>query len=230
MTDQDIIKKLNRVAGRVTDFFNSVNVIPESYKKMKEREKIDDDEHFYRNLWLKDKNHKYKTNQNMFSFSADEIQEWQIPIYVVGCSGRAKMFAKYAQEEGLENVFIVPTVLISDIGKKNMRGHQIIAVKMSDGHWQLVNPNKSSFSEGRINENFEFGKDIDALNRGIPEFRITVDKPLTPKEHDEIDSPEKLQAIYAMKKHYFDSASKQTKGELLEKIQSINLANYHQNN
>ena len=228
MTDQEIIEKLNKVAGKVTDFFNSVNVIPESYKKMKEQEQIDDDEFFYRNLWLNDKNHKYKPNQNMMSFSAEEIGKWRIPAYVVGCSGRAKLFAKYAQEEGLKNIFIVPTVLISDIGKKNMRGHQIIAVEMSDGHLQLVNPNKRSFGQGRINEKFELGKDIDALNHGKPEFRITVDKPLTPEQHDEIDSPEKLQAVYSMKKYKFDSASKQIKNEISQINQNINLADLHQ--
>lgn len=229
MTDQEIIEKLNKVAGKVTDFFNSVNIIPESYRRVKEREQIEDDEHFYRNLWLNDKNHKYKPNQNMLSFTGKEIDELRIPAYVVGCSGRAKLFAYYAQKEGLNNIFIVPTVKISDIGKKNMNGHQIIAVEMSDGHLQLVNPNKRSFSQGRINEKFELGKDIDALNRGEPEFRITVEKPLTPKEHDEIDSPEKLQAVYSMKKYKFDSASKQIKKELAQQLQNTNLSNQYQN-
>ena len=122
MTDQDIIKKINKVLGRVAKFFDSVDVIPESYKLMREKERMNDDEHFYRNLWLNDKNHKYKPNQNMLSFNAEEIEKWRIPAWVVGCSGRAKLFAKYAQEEGLKNIFIVPIVLISDIGKKNMNG------------------------------------------------------------------------------------------------------------
>ena len=229
MTDQEIVEKVNKVLGRVADFFDSVNVIPESYKQMKKQYQTDDDEHFYRNLWFNDKNHKYKPNQNMMSFTGKEIDELRIPAYVVGCSGRAKLFAYYAQKEGFNNIFIVPTVKISDIGKENMRGHQIIAIQMSDGHLQLVNPNKHLFSEGRINEKFEIGQDIDALNRGKPEFRITVDKPLTPQQHDEIDSPMKLQAVYSMKKFKFDSASKQVHGRNSLQVQNSVLTKQYQN-
>ena len=227
MTDHDIIEKINKVLGRVADFFDSVNVIPESYRRIKEQKQIDDDEHFYRNLWLEDKNHQYKSNQNMLSFNAEEIEKWRIPAWVVGCSGRAKLFAKYAQEEGLKNIFIVPTVLISDIGKKNRRGHQIIAVEMFDGHLQLLNPNKHSFGQGRINEKFEVGQDIDALNHGNPEFRIAAK--LTPEQHDMIDSPEKLQAVYSMKKYKFDSASKRIKNKLSQQLQNMNPSNQYQN-
>lgn len=227
MTDQEIVEKINKVLGRVADFFDSVNVIPESYKQMKKQYQIDDDEHFYRNLWLNDKNHQYKPNQNMMSFTGKEIDELQIPAYVVGCSGRAKLFAYYAQKEGLNNIFIVPTVKISDIGKENMRGHQIIAIQMSDGHLQLVNPNKHLFSEGRINEKFEIGQDIDALNHGAPEFRIAAK--LTPQQHDEIDSPMKLQAVYSMKKFKFDFASKQVKKGICQQVQNMDLAKQNQN-
>ena len=75
----------------------------------------------------------------------------------------------------------------------------------------------------------EVGQDIDALNHGKPEFRITVDKPLTPKEHDEIDSPEKLQAVYSMKKYKFDSASKRIKNKLSQQLQNMNPSNQYQN-
>ena len=225
MTDQEIVEKVNKVLGRVADFFDSVNVVPESYKQMKQRG--DDDEFFYRNLWLNDKNHQYKSNQNMLSFNAEEIEKWRIPIYVVGCSGRAKMFVKYAQEEGLNNIFIVPTVKISDIGKKNMRGHQIIAIQMSDGHLQLINPNKRLFNQARINEKFEIGQDIDALNRGATEFRIAAK--LTPQQHDAIDSPEKLQTVYSMKKFKFDSASKQVQSGNSLQFPNAILANQYQN-
>ena len=130
MTDQQIIEKLDTVLQRVDDFFAAADVVPENYKQMKEQENSDD-EFFYRNVWLRDKDHQIKPNQNMFSFSADEIDKYKIPSYVVGCSGRANLFAKYAKEAGIKDVYIIPCVYVPDIGKQNMNGHQIVAVKMS---------------------------------------------------------------------------------------------------
>ena len=236
MTDQKIIEKINSVLKDIGDFFNQAGIIPESYKNMaKQSETIG--EFFYRNLWLHDKKHRYKPNQNMFSFNADEIQKYKIPSYVVGCSGRANLFAKYATSGKnaikTKDIRIIPCVQISSIGKKTMQGHQIIAVKMSQG-WQLINENRPDFTSAKINTenkniqdiNSLIGQDIDALNHGKPEFRIA--NVLTPKEHLEINSSEKLQDIYAMKSYQFKSVSKEiTNQENICKV--FNLRHKNQN-
>ena len=178
MPDQEIIDKVNSVLKDIGNFFDQANIIPESYKRMAERTGTTD-EFFYRNLWLNDKNHKYKPNQNMFSFNANEIEKYRIPSYVVGCSGRANLFAKYAQEGknaiSPTDIRIIPCIQISSIGTKPMHGHQIIAIKMSNG-WQLINENKRDITNAKIdigNTNIQdinsiIGQDIDALNHGKP--------------------------------------------------------------
>lgn len=75
-----------------------------------------------------------------FSLSADDIIEQKIPMQVMGCTGIAKLFAKYAQEESLD-CLAVYTAKIDQLKdkQKNMKsekpvsGHQIIAVQFSDG-------------------------------------------------------------------------------------------------
>ena len=194
MTDQEIIEKATKVLVKLNNFFDSVDVIPESYKKLSQ-ENNGDKEHFYRNLWLRDKNHRYKPNQNMFSFSADEIEKYKIPSYVVGCSGRADLFAKYAQEEGIKDVSIVPCVLLSDVGKEHLNGHQIVAVNMSYG-LQLLNPARgaNTFNRARIDAKCKKNEIIDALNHGSKDYQIA--DILTPEDHALIDSREKLEAVY----------------------------------
>lgn len=238
MPDQEIIDKVNSVLKDIGNFFDQANIIPESYKRMAERTGTTD-EFFYRNLWLNDKNHKYKPNQNMFSFNADEIEKYRIPSYVVGCSGRANLFAKYAQEGknaiSPTDIRIIPCIQISSIGTKPMHGHQIIAIKMSNG-WQLINENKRDITNAKIdigNTNIQdinsiIGQDIDALNHGKPEFRVAA--VLTPEEHLQINSSEKLQDVYAMKAYKFKSGAKAIQDEEISQFQNMNFINQQQNN
>ena len=73
-----------------------------------------------------------------FSLSADDIIEQKIPMQVMGCTGVAKLFEKYAEEEHLDS-FAVYTATIKGLedkkqGKEDpVDGHQIIAVQFSDG-------------------------------------------------------------------------------------------------
>ena len=73
-----------------------------------------------------------------FSLSADDIIARKIPMQVMGCTGVAKLFAKYAEEEKL-NCFAVFTAKMVDLEEKKkdrnaiVSGHQIIAVQFSDG-------------------------------------------------------------------------------------------------
>lgn len=194
MTDQQIIEKLDTVLKRVDDFFIFADVVPENYKQMKTQANSDD-EFFYRNLWLHDAEHQIKPNQNMFSFSADEIDKYKIPSYVVGCSGRANLFAKYAKEAGIKDVYIVVSVYIPDIGKQQMNGHQIVAVKMSHG-LQLLDPANGAynFNRAKVDGNCKVNEIIDATSDGKKEYKIAAI--MTQEEHEKLTSLEKLMDVY----------------------------------
>ncbi len=154
-----------------------------------------DDEFFYRNLWLRDAKHQIKPNQNMFSFSADEIDKYKIPSYVVGCSGRANLFAKYAKEAGIKDVYVVVSVYTPDIGKQHMNGHQIIAVKMSNG-LQLLDPANGAynFNRAKIDGDCKLNEIIDATHQGKKEYQIAAI--MTQEEHETLISREKLMEVY----------------------------------
>lgn len=194
LTDQQIVERLDTVLQRVDDFFASADIIPENYKQMKEQANSDD-EFFYRNLWLRDAEHQIKPNQNMFSFSADEIDKYKIPSYVVGCSGRANLFAKYAKEAGIKDVYIVVSVYVPDIGKQHMNGHQIVAVKMSYG-LQLLDPANGAynFNRARIDDDCKINEIIDATHQGTKEYQIVAI--MTQEEHEKLTSREKLMDVY----------------------------------
>lgn len=194
LTDQQIIERLDTVLKRVDDFFVSADIVPENYKQMKIKENSND-EFFYRNLWLRDAKHQIKPNQNMFSFSADEIDKYKIPSYVVGCSGRANLFAKYAKEAGIKDVYIVVSVYMPDIGKQHMNGHQIVAVKMSNG-LQMLDPANGAynFNRAKINGKCELNEMIDATNQGTKEYQIAAI--MTQEEHEKLTSVEKLMEVY----------------------------------
>lgn len=215
MTDKEIIARINLVLKRVDDFFKASDVLPASYQKIAEKAG-NNDRQFFRELWLNDKNHKFKLNQNMFSFSADEIERHKIPSYVVGCSGRADLFAKYAKEIGLDGVFVIPCVKISDMEKERMDGHQVIAVQMGKG-LQLINPANDvrHFERAAIDGECKIGEVVDATKHGTHEYKIAAI--LTPDEHEKIDSYEKLRAIYARVKNH---ASEKTTGreQIMQKV------------
>lgn len=195
LTDQQIVERLDTVLKRVDDFFIAADVVPENYKQMKEQANSDD-EFFYRNLWLRDADHQIKSNQSMFSFSADEIDKYKIPSYVVGCSGRANLFAKYAKEAGIKDVYIVVSVYVPDIGKQHMNGHQIVAVKMSNGLLQLLDPANGAynFNRAKIDGNCKINEIIDATGQGTKEYQIAAI--MTQEEHEKLTSREKLMDIY----------------------------------
>ena len=195
MTDQEIVTILDGVLKRVDDFFISADVIPENYKQMK-AQTGSDDEFFYRNLWLQDAEHQIKPNQNMFSFSANEIDKYKIPSYVVGCSGRANLFAKYAKEAGIKDVYIVVSVYIPDIGKEHMNGHQIVAVKMSHG-LQLLDPANGAynFNRAKVDGNCKLNEIIDATSDSKKEYKISAI--MTQEEHEKLTSVEKLMDVYS---------------------------------
>ena len=211
MKDNQIIEKINTVLQKTNSFFEKIDTIPNAYISLG-RQIGRQDNIYYRYLWLHDINHQIKPNQTMFSFNAEEIKKYKIPSYVVGCSGRADMFAKYAKEIGLEGVYIIPCVKIHN-ETKQLSGHQIIAVKMSHG-LQLLNPacGNINFNRARINSVCKPGQKVDALQHGIENYIIAAI--LTPEQHEQIDSFDKLNAIYnrVFFKRIFTIATKKLKG------------------
>ena len=130
-----------------------------------------------------------------FFVSADEIDKYKIPSYVVGCSGRANLFAKYAKEAGIKDIYIVVSVYMPDIGKQHMNGHQIVAVKMSNG-LQLLDPANGAynFNRAKINGKCELNEMIDATHQGTKEYQIAAI--MTQEEHEKLTSVEKLMEVY----------------------------------
>ena len=146
ITSEDLekIQKIKKILYRInTDFHNAEPTIGTL-------EKISDTYDF---RWFKDKNSTRLIDRReyieahpeiqdrlnfSFSLSVDDIIAQKIPKKVMGCTGIAKLFAKYAEEEQLD-CFAVYTARIQDLedkrnGKRDIvNGHQIIAVQFSDG-------------------------------------------------------------------------------------------------
>ena len=142
--DLEKIQKIKKILYRInTDFHNAEPTIGTL-------EKISDTYDF---RWFKDKNSTRLIDRReyieahpeiqdrlnfSFSLSADDIIAQKIPKKVMGCTGIAKLFAKYAEEEQLD-CFAVYTAKIQNLedkkhGKRDIvNGHQIIAVQFSDG-------------------------------------------------------------------------------------------------
>ena len=109
-----------------------------------------------------------------FSLSADDIIAQKIPMQVMGCTGVAKLFSKYAEEEKL-NCFAVYSAKIEDLEKKKkgekdvVSGHQIIAVQFSDGV-RLFDPG--------IPDGLKFYKDSNGDEILVPSMKHLLGKEL----------------------------------------------------
>lgn len=217
MTNEEIIAKINSVLAKVHDVFNQANT-----HAMRDFEKAPDkykqDRHGLRNWWLDKYRAKINNQQiNMFSFNADDIIELKIPSKVVGCSGRADLFAKYANEMDLD-VSIVAMVDIAEKDKDMPNGHQIIAVKFPDGSQQLIDPGLAeNYQAAKVNGNCALGTEI--IIPGQPKYEIRAILP--PDTHAKIDSQEKLAQIY--KNPQINSGVRE-KSERDRRIKSLRLA------
>lgn len=219
MTNEEIIAKINSALTKVHDVFNQANTrAMDVFEKAPDKDKYKQDRHGLRNWWLD----KYRDNRkneqiNMFSFNADDIIKLKIPSKVVGCSGRADLFAHYAAQEGLD-VNIVAMVRTDEKDKDMPNGHQIIAVKFPDGHQQLIDPGLAkNYQAAKVNGNCALGTEI--IIPGQPKYEITAI--LTPIEHAQIDSQEKLAQVY---KNPQINSEVQEKSERERRIKSLRLA------
>lgn len=221
MTNEEIIKKINDTLKQVHEHFEPADKEAQETFDKEASDKYKQDKHGLRNWWLDNYRAKINNEQiNMFSFNADDIIELKIPSKVVGCSGRADLFAKYAAENGLD----VNVVVMVDTASKKEHpdGHQIIAVKFPDGSQQLIDPGRGreTYEKATVKGKCKFGEHI-TYNRsdGSTEYKIAAI--LSPDEHAKIDSTEKLSNLYKSQKQLssWESGIKLIK----RKINSINL-------
>ncbi len=191
MSDSEIIQKINECLTLVHSHFDTADKdARDNAPDAAQAEKFG-----IREWWL----HEYRQTSgnryaNMFSFSADDILRNNIPSYVVGCSGRADLFAKYAAEVGLDVKIIA---MVDTASKKQYPdGHQIIAVKFPDG-LHMIDPGggRTTYERAQITGQCKVGTKVYYNRRdGQTEYKITAI--LTPDEHARIDRIEKLAAIY----------------------------------
>lgn len=214
MDQKTIIEKINTVLTKVHEHFDKADnqPVPAQYQTDKKEA---------RHWWLNE--YRTKTGNkdiNMFSFNADDILKNNIPSWVVGCSGRADLFAKYATEIGLD----VNIVAMVDTASKKVHpdGHQIIAVKFPDGSQHLIDPGggRDTYDRAKIAGRCNIGEHITYNRRdGRTEYKIAAI--LSPSEHAKIDSIEKLSNLYKSQKQL---SSWETGIKLIkQKINSINL-------
>ena len=194
MTNEEIIAKIDKILTKVHDAFNQANThAMRDFEEAPDKYKYEQDEHGLRNWWL-DKYRAARNDEqiNMFSFNADDIIKLKIPSKVVGCSGRADLFAKYANEMDLD-VNIVAMVRTDEKDKDKPNGHQIIAVKFPDGSQQLIDPGLAeNYQAAKVDGNCALGTEI--IIPGQPKYEIRAI--LTPDTHAKIDSQEKLAQVY----------------------------------
>ena len=131
-----------------------------------------------------------------FGLTPEQIIEQKIPANVIGCTGRAKLFCKLAQERGLK-VFVVCTAKYDDWAavkkgeNKTINGHQINAVE--------INGKLMVFDAGRrklkfIDTNLKPGIFIDAMDNGNLDYMVSVVVPGDTFQH--VNTHQKLRNLY----------------------------------
>ena len=146
--DSEKIQKIKKILCKInTDFYNAEPYLGTLKKDSDYNFQWERNENSSRPITREEyiKSHpEIQSNQNMdpfdfsFSLSADDIIDQKIPMQVMGCTGIAKLFAKYAEQEKLD-CFAVFSAKINDLNRKKqdkdaiVSGHQIIAVQFSDG-------------------------------------------------------------------------------------------------
>ena len=228
MTNEDIIAKINKILADVHKHFNDADKIWQDKFDKNAPDKYKQDKYGLRN-WLLDIYRQQTGNKhiNMFSSDAEEIIKLKIPSQVVGCSGRADLFAKYASEMGLD-VNIVAMVDIANKDKDRPNGHQIIAVKFPDGHQQLIDPGRGreTYEKAIIDGRCNVGEKISYNHRdGRTDYEITAI--LTPIEHAQIDSQEKLAQVYKSPQTNPEPRKTQAKIQEILKILHNNKNGFH---
>ncbi|MBP3544934.1 MAG: hypothetical protein J6J82_01340 [Alphaproteobacteria bacterium] len=182
--DKEIIEKVNIVLEKIDTFFHGLEPSLKSA--------ISRDKYFEQHPEITD--HK---NFN-FSLSGDDIINKKIPYNVAGCTGRAKLFSKYAQEIGLQEFNIVATAKKEGIKNKNsgkmIDGHQLVVIKLSDG-LHMIDPGKGkTYEKAQIDGICKVGENIDAVGHNQKDYVISAI--LKPSEYDNIKTYQQMANLY----------------------------------
>ncbi len=182
--DKDIIEKVNIVLEKIDKFFHDIEP---SLKNA-----ISRDKYFEQHPEITD-----HVNYN-FSLSGDDIINKKIPYNVAGCTGRAKLFSKYAQEIGLQEFNIVVTAKKDDIKNKNsgkmIDGHQLVAIKLSDGLHMIDPGTGKTYEKAKIDGVCKVSENIDAV--GSHQKDHVISAILEPDKYDNIKTYEQMKRLY----------------------------------
>lgn len=184
MTDKETIEKVNIVLEKIDKFFHDIEP---SLKNA-----ISRDKYF-------EQHPEITAHKNFnFSLSGDDIVENKIPYNVAGCTGRAKLFSKYAKEIGLKDFDIVITAKKDDLKNKNSNqmidGHQLVAIKLSDG-LHIIDPGAGkTYEKAKIDGVCQVGENIDAVGNHQKDYVISAI--LEPNEYNDIKTYEQMKRLY----------------------------------
>ncbi len=129
-----------------------------------------------------------------FSLSADDIIRQKIPANVAGCTGRAKVFCKYARDANMDCV-VLATARVSDLnGSGTTNSHQIIAVRdEKTGQLCAFDPGHRKLEY--INAPVELGSVIDFQFDGRPNPHA-ITAILSPDEYSKVSSYNDIHSLY----------------------------------
>lgn len=183
MNDQEKILKIQEVLKKVDQTFKD-SILPD----------------ISRQDYIKEHNIKTGIDYS-FSLSADDIIKNKISRKVVGCTGIAKVFSKFAKDIWLES-YVVSTARLEDwkqakiYDKKHekrniINGHQIIGVKFSDGI-KVFDPTRSklTFIKGDIT----IGGIIKSIGDAGPDYLISAIS--TSDDFSQVSSYQNIANIY----------------------------------
>ncbi|MBP5485419.1 MAG: hypothetical protein J6Y07_01800 [Alphaproteobacteria bacterium] len=143
-----------------------------------------------------------------FSLTADEIIKNKIPAKVIGCTGRARLFCKFASDAELKCFAVCTayepdwTVARNGNEPKYIGGHQVIAVEI-DGKLRMFDPGKPKLEF--IDTDVVVGNLVDFGFRDMPGWYL-ITAIMTPDEYNKINTYQKLRNVYAsgdMNNHEF---------------------------
>jgi hypothetical protein len=189
MTDQEIKSKVNQVLKMMEDQFHRV--------EPSLRHPIHRDEYFEQHPEIS----AVQKRDFQFALSGEDIEKKNIPWLVAGCTGCSKLFSYYARKIGLNDFFVVLSVKNEHLVpyakgqmKGQVHGHQVIAVKLSDGlHMIDVQHGLGkTFEQIEVRTKCKIDEPVDfEYHKGY-----TIAAILTPEEYDNTDSYEKIKAKY----------------------------------
>lgn len=134
-----------------------------------------------------------------FSLSAQDIIDKHIPPRIAACTGHAKLFSYFAKEYGLDCRVLLTADLRGYAAQKQRKdlidGHQIIAVRGTDGSWVAFDPAHKQFQELKDKTEIKVGNYIQSVeDEKYGKFKITAI--LSPDAFSKVNSYLALENLY----------------------------------